>query len=326
LCFTAYVVFAAAIVFASSDNPIGFIDSPDECLSVSKVTPSDIYLTSTGVCKHIPGRAYVELKPGVTRKVFVDGNLFGTQVVHPLAIVDAAAILEKAEKAGAEMKATENKYAKPMQEAAQSTSDFYYSKGFQDTLQAQTEVIKDRLSIGQADTYYKDYAVVKPTGITRMGADERLYVFISSSVPTSVLRTYASDIAKLKDPNVVMVVRGFIGGMSKIGPTISFFSDVLKKDANCEVGPDAQCDMQQVSLIVDPLLFRKYQVAQVPSFVYVRGLLLDNPGMSEGVENHILSQGDTYMLSGDASLAYIVSKFADKSNSKALEEAGRVLR
>lgn len=323
VCVVSFLL-QGAVSFAAV-NPVGFIDTTDSCLIVNKVTPTEIHLISAGKCDGKEGRAFVELKPGEIRDVFVDGEPIGKQSVRPLEIVDITATLEKGKKDAAAMKLPENKHVQAMELAAKTTSEFYYSQEFQDKLKTETDRIKGSMFGDQVASYYKDVAT-DASGKVLLGDDERLYIFVSSSMPTVVLRTYAADIARLKDPRVVMVVRGFIEGMAKIGPTLSFFADVLKKKSSCNPNDGQQCEMNSANLIVDPMLFRKYAVNQVPAFVYAKGLQLDNPGMSEGVDEHISKQGESYKIIGDASLGYIVSRFADESGSKALVADGRILR
>lgn len=315
-------VLLAVSAYASA-VPGGFVETPDTCLTLSQLTHTEIHLTAVGKCEGKPGRVFVEVKPGETRTVIADGTVIGKKEVRPLEVVDVAAALEKGLKLSETMNIPENAHTPAMEKVAKDTSDLYYSQEFQDKLKRETERLKgDMFGSSQVPTYYAD--AIADTSMSALGEDERVYVFISSSMPVPVLRTYAADIAKLKDKRVVLVMRGFINGMQKISSTISFFAEVLKRQPNCEIGPGKQCEMNNVSLIVDPLLFRKYNVERVPTFVYAKGMLFGNPNMSEGVAEHITKEGQSYMVAGDANFGYILRKLAEASNSESLMKLGAV--
>jgi len=145
----------------------------------------------------------------------------------------------------------------------------------------------------------------------RLAADERVYLFFSSSVPLSTLRSYAAMLDKARDPNVVMVLRGFVGGMKKIKPTMEFIADVLKKDPACEESA-AQCDGYFVSIQIDPQLFQRYRIEQVPTVVYTAGQAVD----SEITEEQA-SQRD-FVIAGDASLDWLLEKINREAKSMTL--------
>ncbi|HGS4799266.1 TPA: type-F conjugative transfer system pilin assembly protein TrbC [Vibrio cholerae] len=85
-------------------------------------------------------------------------------------------------------------------------------------------------------------------------------LFISSSMPMHVLNRYAHDLEKI---NGVMVLRGGIGGLKKVMPTLQFIADVLKKNPSCKSEP---CEKYAVEVIIDPILFTEYQIDRVPAF------------------------------------------------------------
>lgn len=122
-------------------------------------------------------------------------------------------------------------------------------------------------------------------GIAILKEDERIYIFVSSSVPKETLRNYARDIDSLGEPRISIVMRGFVGGMTKVRPTLEFLNGVLFKNENCDSN---KCEAYQAPLLIDPLLFRHYGIKAVPAIVYARG------EVEEG------EAGDYYVLYGDA--------------------------
>ena len=113
------------------------------------------------------------------------------------------------------------------------------------------------------------------------------------------------------DPNVVMVLRGFVGGMKRIKPTMEFIGNVLKKDPACDVTAE-KCDGYNVSIQVDPLLFRRFRVEQVPTVVYVLGQPVDG----ESPEGQDFRQDFT--ISGDAGLDWLLEKINREAKSVTL--------
>lgn len=314
------VLILPSLTFAAT----GFIDTPDQCLAIERIDKSNVHLKRIGKCVGKAGRVFVEAQIGESRKVFVEGDFWSDQDVKTMEIADVTGLLDKAEKVGQGVKIPENPHAADMQRASEEAKAVYDSPEFQARLKAETERIK-KATIGeqQFDTYYKD--VAGEGALIKLDDNERLYVFVSASMPLSVLRTYAADVARLKDRHVTMVLRGFIGGMGQIGPTVGFVSSVIKKDSDCSASESESCGMMGVDLVVDPLLFRKYGISSVPAFVYVKGLKMSNPDMSEGSDDNIAQDGEPYHLSGDASLKYIMRRMAESSGSQSLRAMEKYL-
>ena len=72
---------------------------------------------------------------------------------------------------------------------------------------------------GREGVYYKDSKKGSATG--GLGTNERIYIFLSSSIPTETLRRYTSAVGALGDRNVRFVMRGFIGGAKYMKPTLA---------------------------------------------------------------------------------------------------------
>lgn len=140
---------------------------------------------------------------------------------------------------------------------------------------------------------------------------DRLYVFISSSVPKSTLRNYAEDIAKIK--NAVFVLRGFIGGGSQVKPTARFVNDVLKKDPLCE---GAGCEMWKVELQIDPILFNRYNIKKVPAVAFAEDTHFD--GYCSVNEIELSEQSNDLVVYGDSSLNYVLNYMYQETGKKGL--------
>ncbi len=222
--------------------------------------------------------------------------------IAQLNIDDLNALQRETRDAAKEMKLPENTFSREMQEKASGMADFVHSEAFQNKLQAEQERLKNTLF----GNVLSEHGERLPVPDTIFEANERIYVFVSASIPKPTLRNYAADIAKLSEGHVAMVMRGFIGGMKHATPTFQFVAELIAKKSTCEVFKDT-CDAHRVNFMVDPLLFRRYGIERVPAIVYVNGLLLNDPAMSEGLQENAATQIH-HVVYGEISLQYALEK------------------
>lgn len=219
-----------------------------------------------------------------------------------------------------------NGYEKESRERASKIMEKIYSDDFQKQLQIQTEKLKNAI--------FKDHAWSLRTAAGSNGdkevvsasllPDERLYVFVSSSVPIQTLRNYAASIDKIGDPRIVMVMRGFVGGMKDWTAMLDFSSRVLVKNPSCDTRRE-QCETYAANLQVDPLLFRRFGVSLVPSIVYARGVNRKDPLMSEGL-SEIAEISGFYSIQGDMSFEYFLETIRQETESRSIDGVLAVLR
>ncbi len=86
-------------------------------------------------------------------------------------------------------------------------------------------------------------------------AQSRIFIFVSRSVPLSVLKSYAADIENLGNENIRLVFKAF--------PT-NFLNSFLKKDADCT---DDDC-VVKAKIIIGEKIFKRYEVDRVPAVVF----------------------------------------------------------
>jgi len=125
----------------------------------------------------------------------------------------------------------------------------------------------------------------------------KLILFISSSMPEHVINRYARDLAAL---NGVMVIRGGIGGIRKMKPTLEFIHRVLRKDRQCQ---SADCDVYPVDILIHPELFITNTITRVPALMISGGNTLDVP-CGPDHSGHTSKEAD--IIYGDATLAGMV--------------------
>jgi len=80
---------------------------------------------------------------------------------------------------------------------------------------------------------------------------ESYYLVISSSVPEETLRTYMAQIERLrkKGVEIVPLLRGFVGGMKRIRPTVEFYLRITLRDPSAGLSGD---NLRPVAISVDP--------------------------------------------------------------------------
>lgn len=139
----------------------------------------------------------------------------------------------------------------------------------------------------------------------------RIYVFMSESVPIEIWNTYGTYMSDNKLINSSLVLRGCVGGnCEKIKPTADFILSINKHDKNHEINPN---------VIIDPMLFRKYNITRVPCVVYAEDVKTIDLRMSEGNDENF-SAKNIYKSCGDWSLEYHLRELQKQSNSISLQE------
>jgi len=158
-------------------------------------------------------------------------------------------------------------------------------------------------------------AAMAVKGASLLKEDERIYIFISSSIPIETLRNYSRDLDGLADKRVSMVMRGFVGGMTKIRPTLDFVKNIILKDNAC-TGPD--CRAYKVNIVIDPYLFRRYGVDAVPAVVYVKGVKAPGSYSSEGIKE-AADISDYVTLYGDTALDGALDLINREAKAKSID-------
>ncbi len=212
-------------------------------------------------------------------------------------------------------------------DAARKTLDAVNSKEFQDKVQRERARLQREMFGGTAvkpGPYYTDSRRSGNNEAPHLAYDERVYLFISSSMPLSTLRNYARDIDRLQDPNISMVMRGFIGGVQDATKTMEFIMKIRLKDLGCN---GTGCATFGTPVDIDPNLYRRFQPTVVPALVYVRGVRPIDPDVSEGSPENVAvpSPSSWTVIYGDTSLGYLFEQVAEAVKSPALTAMARYL-
>ncbi|WP_028842918.1 type-F conjugative transfer system pilin assembly protein TrbC [Thermodesulfovibrio yellowstonii] len=274
---------------------------PDLCYRVDKVNSDAVYLVKDSTCQPVSMIKVTLSKSIETVKIYVDGKFWKTYTLKDKTLEQSIGKLSNQK---IDVKLPENKMA---QEEALRAYQYYQSEEFQ------REVVKFRESLTgmlqgvpqEKPSYYQ----IKPKSV--FSDNERIYVFVSSSMPLETVRAYAKDASLLGD-KAVLVMRGAIGGLRYLKPTAEWSVKVLKKDPYCE---DIACETWKTKIIIDPFLFRKYSIDKVPAVVYVKGLQ-NTEGLSEGLQT--VKVGGFWISYGDVALSYHLKLIGEKIKDQKL--------
>lgn len=300
------LVFGLSLSSPGAEAEMVFLKVPSSCLRLDRVEGSRIYLKSGPAdCTGTPSKLPAALDPAIKRvALYIDGAFREEQEIERLNAKDSGG---------------------RGQEEARKMLDYYQSDSFRKKYEAEIERLKTTVFKDTLDADYAAKEGKKDGGkVSMLSGRERIYLFISSSVPVQTLRRYAADLDKLGDPHIVMVMRGFVGGMKYMKPTLEFVQKVVAKDAGCDPGK-TKCEAYRVAMNIDPLLFQRYGIDRVPAVVYVPEVSVTDASLSEGWEENARA-GDHLVLYGDASLDYILDAFHRESGRKSLERLRESLK
>jgi hypothetical protein len=139
-------------------------------------------------------------------------------------------------------------------------------------------------------------------------------LFVSSSMPVPILRTYA---AQLERVHGVLAFRGMPGGLHKVGPMAKLTAQILRIDPGCE-GPS--CAMRDVQLIVDPIVFRQHGVTRVPALAMIPG----DPTQAY-CEREDESPKASHIVYGDSALSGLFEEYARLGGEMEVRDAQALL-
>ncbi len=318
LSLIALLILASTAIYAENPAPKAaqtvFIPAPSPCHVVDAIKNQKIYLkAATKQCIQMTGRVKVTLPRDITSvDIYVDGKFWQRQKVQPFNQDDVRTLMKNSTTMENTTRIEANRFSEEGEKRAKALNQLLQSDEYQARIKDETNRIKqDVFHLPVASTSGEE----GNNGRRRhLSSQERVYLFISSSIPMATLRNYISDLDRIGDANITIVLRGFINGMKQAGPTLQFVSEMMVKDPSCRV-KESQCPARNINLVVDPLLFRKYSIIQVPALVYVPSQASQDPEGSEGI-------GETpphYSLFGDASLEYLLETLHRETKARSIK-------
>jgi type-F conjugative transfer system pilin assembly protein TrbC len=101
--------------------------------------------------------------------------------------------------------------------------------------------------------------------------------------------------------------------MQYVRPTMQWIQQALIKEPGCKPTPERPCDLYKATIQIDPEIFSRYGIEEVPAFVYAQGVGLLNPETSDGMKEKA-----HWVLTGDMSLGYALEMFHRETKADTL--------
>jgi type-F conjugative transfer system pilin assembly protein TrbC len=205
-------------------------------------------------------------------------------------------VIEKARQRAGKMTLPGNRHSDAGQRAAERSAEIFQSPKFQEKLQCEQRRLEQEMFADIVSRKKNSQAVGKEPGDP--ATMTRIYLFLSSSVPEETVRAYIAAIARTKEAEIVPVLRGLVKGMD-LQASARYFSRILQEDPDCRDTRGSKCGRYQISIKVDPLLFDRYSITQVPALVYV-------------------GDKDTFLVRGDMEIASLLERVNREAHSTEL--------
>lgn len=162
------------------------------------------------------------------------------------------------------------------------------------------EKLKQKVEELQKQTLKNSQEQAKKQEPIKVPQDTVFYVFMSSSVPKVVWEKYMDFVENAKlEKNTFFVLRGCIGGCKFFKPTLQYVQSIQKN--------------RKVQIIIDPFLFRRFAIKEVPCIALVKGDKLFNPELSAGWSENLQSKGKEFLSCGDWAMPYHLKVLCEKS-------------
>lgn len=210
-------------------------------------------------------------------------------------------VMAKARKQAEQMSIPVNEHQAEGYKVAQETAKAYHSKEFQDKLTCESKRIRDEVFAEVAGEGEGGRQEVVPGKLTK---EEKVYLFISSSMPDETIRNYLNSVTRADDPNLVVLMRGFVPGERG-----KYLVRITKKDSSCkdQLQTGEMCERYEVPITLRPSLFEQYEIDQVPAVVYEAG-------------------EQAWKISGDVSLGFMLERINWETARPALDKLSQLLR
>lgn len=203
--------------------------------------------------------------------------------------------LDQAKKTAATIKLPVNKHHEEGIKAARQSATIFNSPEFQEKIQCEQQRIKEEVFTEEITIPANKEMPVQG----KLDENEKLYLFFSSSLPDETIHSYLSAIETLSEPGITLVMRGFVPGERH-----SYLIRITKKDKNCTDQRQQEktqfCERYQIMIKIQPTLFDKYEITQIPALVYER-------------------QDEAWKITGNSRLDYLMERINREANSPELK-------
>lgn len=216
-----------------------------------------------------------------------------------------SSVLEKVD--GIKTVVPANRFAEEGKKRAQQTAEVFKTPEFQSSIEREQKRLNNEVFKKYTATCEKKkQEEVGPDPLEdkeQQNITQKIYLFISSSLPDETMHAYLADISRANSGavSIVPVMQGMINGIQDRGANKKYFSRILKEDMDCvdDYQHQKACDRFKTNILFQPPLFAKYGIEQVPALVY------DN-------------DGQIFIIQGDASIDYLMERINREAKQKRL--------
>jgi conjugal transfer pilus assembly protein TrbC len=207
-------------------------------------------------------------------------------------------------------------------EAAQRCVEKFHSEENQKIIQQEKERLSNEVFHQARIIDDKDGKIHGAKGLS---GSERLYIFVSSSVPESTLKSYVKDVDKTKDPNIAIVFRGFVGGMEDMESAVEYLKWLIVKDPKCLTEKEQNCDGFHAGIQIDPLLFERFGIESVPAFVFLQNVKVDDSEFSLALKDNLKTDPKGLIVRGDITLRHALERFDKESGNQRIKDVLKMI-
>lgn len=237
--------------------------------------------------------------------LFLVGHAQGEDNADPALSRNVTSALEKGRAEAKKITLPVNKHTKEGLKAAEKTAKIFHATEFQDKIQHEKQRLKKEVFGECAASWKKKQGKKqgKPEKlVSSLNDTEKVYLFLSSSIPDEIIHNYLADIIRISDHKFTPVMRGMVNGLADRKANIKYFSRILKKDMDCRdiLKKRKVCERFKTDILFQPPLFIKYGIERVPALVYDNG-------------------GKVFLIQGDAGLDYLLERINREAKQESLE-------
>lgn len=211
-------------------------------------------------------------------------------------------VMEQARKDAAKMDVPVNKHKDVGTKAAQESANMFNSPEYQEKLKCEQQRLKEEVfSDYTPEPEKKDVSIPG-----KLAENEKVYLFVSSSIPDATIHAYLTAMEGLKEPGMTLLMKGFVPVERS-----RYLIRIARKDRNCvdriQQKNPVVCERFEVPIRIQPSLFDRYEVTQVPAVVYER-------------------EGEAWKITGDAGLDYLFEQINREAKSSGLNSLVTVIQ
>jgi len=203
-------------------------------------------------------------------------------------------VIEKAEIEAKKMKIPVNTISEKGMKAAQEAAKSYESPVFQKKLRCEQKRLREEVF---ADSTQDTEADLPIPG--KLSQDEKLYLFLSSSIPDDTVHNYLEAVETLNEPNFALLMKGYVPG-----ERAQYLLRITRQDRNCVDLLHRQkpvlCERFEIPVKIKPALFEKFEITRVPALIYK-------------------NDQATWKITGDARLDYLLERINQEAKSLGLK-------